>query len=368
LQVDVVRLDELAMADVALWATLQGSEAGLDSPFLSPQFAAAVGKVRRQARVAVLSDSAGAQGFFPFERARRGHGTALAKGLSDVQGLIAPTALDLNLGCVMRACGLRLFEFDHLLARERKWFAGVPSRWVEERSPALDLRHGFDAYVREKQAASKSLFQSTARKRRKLQRQHGPVRLVFDEPQHGVLDQLLTWKSNQYRRTGRRDRFADPGTRALVHDLLDARGPGFMAPLAVLYAGDSVVAAHLGLASRRTLAWWFPVYDPAYAEFSPGLVMLVDLARTMGDHGLSVLDLGKGSEPYKDRLSNTAIELLSGSMAQSRLSQSMYTARRWPGEQMMNMALESPTLRQLGRSTLRWTGHVRQRWVERQTY
>jgi len=140
-----------------------------------------------------------------------------------------------------------------------------------------------------------------------------------------------------------------------------------MAPLAVLYAGDSVVAAHLGLASRRTLAWWFPVYDPTYAEFSPGLVMLVDLARTMGDHGLSVLDLGKGSEPYKDRLSNTAIEVLSGSMAQSRLSQSMYTARRWPGEQMMNMALESPQLRQLGRSTLRWTGHIRQRWVERQT-
>ena len=34
---------------------------------------------------------------------------------------------------------------------------------------------------------------------------------------------------------------------------------------------------------------------------------------------------------------------------------------------LVSLTLESPELRQFGRSTLTWTGHVRQRWAERRT-
>jgi CelD/BcsL family acetyltransferase involved in cellulose biosynthesis len=360
-RVDVVRPSDLEPEDLALWAEVLAGEPGLDSPFLSHQFVAAVAAVRPRVRVGVLSDSNGKLGFFPFERGARGQGIALAKGLTDVQGIIAPRALDLDLGGMLRACGLRLFVFDHLLATQERWLRGLPSRAVAERSPAVDLRGGFDAFVREKRASSKSLFQSTARKRRNLERGHGPVRLAFDEPHHGLLDQVLTWKSNQYRRTGRRDRFADPSTRALVHHLLDVRDDTFAAPLTVLYAGDTLVAAHLGLRSRGTLAWWFPVYDPAFAAFSPGLVMCLDLARTMVGHELTLLDLGKGDEPYKGRLSNTAVELLSGSVGSSRAAQAAYTARQWPREQVLRLVLGSPRLRKLSRSTLARVGQLRDR-------
>ncbi len=77
-------------------------------------------------------------------------------------------------------------------------------------------------------------------------------------------------------------------------------------------AGDTVVAGHIGLRSTTTLAWWFPVYDPAYAAYSPGLLLCIELARAMAEQGLTVLDLGKGDEPYKERLSNTHIPLLRG--------------------------------------------------------
>lgn len=361
MQVDVVRPRELATPQRARWSQLQLETEGLDSPFLSSEFAVAVGEVRQNTRVAVVSDRGRTVGYFPFERNRRGHGIALAKGLSDVQGVVAPADLDLVLDEVLSACGLRLFRFDHLLAAQEGWFARLPSRFFVESSPALDLSAGFDGYLSAQQSKSKSLFQSTARKRRKLVREHGPVRLVFHEPDHAVLDQVLAWKSSQYRRTGRVDRFADAGNRALAHGLLDVQEAGFGAPLSVMYAGDSMVAAHFGLRSHRTLAWWFPVYDPEFGAYSPGLVLCLDLARAMGDEGLTLLDLGKGDESYKDRLSNTALSLLNGSVALSRPTQALQTARQWPTEQVMNLLLGSPRLRELSRSALAQTGQLRER-------
>jgi CelD/BcsL family acetyltransferase involved in cellulose biosynthesis len=360
-QVDVIRPEELDSPDLARWDQIQAENAELDSPFLSARFAVAVGAVRGDTRVAVLSSERGTVAFFPFEKGRGGRGMALAKGLSDVQGVVAPATMDLDLAGTMRACGLRLFEFDHLLAAQEGWFTSLPSRFILETSPALNLSAGFDAYLSQKQTTSKSLFQSTARKRRKLERDHGPIRLAFHEPDHRMLDQVLCWKSSQYRRTGRRDRFADAGNRALVHALLDVHDATFGAPLTTLHAGDSLVAAHLGLRSRHTLAWWFPVYDPAFAAYSPGLILCLDLARAMAAERLSLLDLGKGDESYKDRLSNTSLRLLNGTVAHNRPGQALHTVRRWPAEQVMSLVLGSPRLRELSRSALARAGGLRER-------
>lgn len=338
---------------------IQAAHPALASPFLSPRFAMAVGRVRPEARVAVASDSTGIVGFLPYERRRLAFGRALAQGLSDIQAVIAPPTADIDLRALLRGCGLRVWEFDHLLAHQEGWASGAVARLAHERSPALDLSAGWDAYEQAQRGVSSSLFQSTARKRRKLERTHGPVRLVFDHPDRAALEQVLRWKSEQYRRTGRRDRFADAGTRALIHDLFDLREPTFGAPLTVLFAGDTIVAGHLGLRSATTLAWWFPVYDPEFAAFSPGLVTVLDLARAITAEGLSLFDLGKGDEPYKDRLSNTEIPLLRGSVARDRPTAAIDGARRWPRERATEAVLRSPRLRSWARSALNRVGTVR---------
>jgi CelD/BcsL family acetyltransferase involved in cellulose biosynthesis len=365
LKVDVVRPDELGSDELSRWAEIQAADPSLDSPFLSPQFAIAVGRIRRQTRVAILSDTRGVLGFFPFERGRVGFGAALAKGLSDVQAVVAPERAQIDIGVIVRACGLRLWEFDHLLASQRGWVTRASHRVRPERSPAIDLTDGWEAYERTRREVSKSLMQSTARKRRKLERDRGPVSLVFDDPDHARLDQVLRWKSQQYRRTGRRDRFADRATRDLVHELLDIRQPAFGAPLTVLRAGDAVVAGHLGLRSNSALAWWFPVYDPEYGAYSPGLIMCLELARTMPAERLALLDLGKGDEPYKDRLSNISIPLLRGSVAANRLTLGVDGARTWPRERLESMVLASPRLRRWVRGGLAQVGAVRERAARR---
>jgi CelD/BcsL family acetyltransferase involved in cellulose biosynthesis len=259
----------------------------------------------------------------------------------------------------MAACDLDLFLFDHLLASQGSRLDDLPRRLYTQGSPAVDLTAGFDDYVGQQKKVSRSLFQSTERKRRKLEKERGQIRLSFHEPNHQLLDDVLKWKSNQYRRTGRRDRFANAETRALVHVLLDMETSTFGAPLTVLYAGDSVVAAHLGVRSRHTLAWWFPMYNPAFAAYSPGLVLLLEMAKAMTTKNLSLLDLGKGDESYKQRVANTRINLLEGSVASNRATHMLHTARTWPARQLTNIVLQSPQLRRLSRRTLNLAGRVR---------
>ncbi|CAN5339428.1 GNAT family N-acetyltransferase [soil metagenome] len=360
MQVDVVTPAEMENADRSHWQDLQAAQAGLSSPFLSPSFVEVVGRTRADVRIAIISDG-GAKGYFPFETNRNGHARALGMGLSDMQGIVAPDALAIDAVDLLHACGLRSFTFDHLVAEQRAWVATGPATFARDTSKVMDLRAGFDAYAVDRQANSKKLLQATARQMRKLAREHGPVRFVSHSSDHVALDRLLLWKSRQYIRTGRRDVFANPKTRTFVHDLLEVRDRAFTAPLSVLMAGDSMVAAHFGLRSHRTLAWWFPAYDPAFAVYSPGLMLCLEAARGLAGEGLSTLDLGKGDEPYKDRLCNAHIDVLTGSVATTRRTHTAMVLRRWPYEQAMATVLGSPKLRSATRATLARVGAVRQK-------
>lgn len=361
MHVDVLDPGELGAGEVARWRQVQESSPELDSPFLAPQFAVAVARARPSTRVAVLSDASGVVvGFFPYERRRWSTAAALATGLSDVQALVVAPTTELNLRTVLRACRISVWGFDHLVGQQAGLLGTASARAVPEQSPAIDLRDGFEVYEQRQRRLSSSLFQSTARKRRKLEREHGPVRLLLHSPEPSHLAQVLRWKSSQYRRTGRRDRFADPATTSFVHELFERQEPTFSAPLTVLMAGDRMVAGHLGLRTASTLAWWFPAYDPEFSAYSPGLILTLELARAMSAAGLSLLDLGKGDEPYKDRLQNFRIPLLRGSAATSEALARLTCARDWPRERAMKLVLESPRLRGWARETLNQVGALRE--------
>ena len=361
MQVDVLDPGELSSGEVARWRQIQESSPELGSPFLAPQFAVAVARARPSTRVAVLSNASGVIGFFPYERRRWSTAAALATGLSDVQALVVAPTAELDLRRVLRACRISVWGFDHLLGHQAGLIGTASTRTVPEQSPAIDLGDGFETYEQRQRRLSSSLFQSTGRKRRKLERDHGPVRLLLHSSDPAHMAQVLRWKSSQYRRTGRRDRFADASTTSLVRELFECQEPTFSAPLTVLMAGDTMVAGHLGLRSTSTLAWWFPAYDPEFSAYSPGLILALELARAMPAAGLSLLDLGKGDEPYKERLQNLRIPLLRGSAATSDTLARLTRARNWPREQATKLVLESPRLRGWARETLNQVGALRDR-------
>jgi CelD/BcsL family acetyltransferase involved in cellulose biosynthesis len=79
-----------------------------------------------------------------------------------------------------------------------------------------------------------------------------------------------------------------------------------------LHAGDRLVAAHMGMRSGNTLHYWFPAYDPEFAKYSPGIILLLRLARSVEGSGVRKIDLGKGEAHYKQRLMNGAVQLREG--------------------------------------------------------
>lgn len=365
MKIDVVSVNELGAGELSDWSQIQHERSDLASPFLSHNFAAACARVRPRTRVAVFTDDAGVTGYFPFESGRAGFGRALGQGFSDLQGLVAPVTAAIDPRALLRASGLRAWQFDHLIASQEHWLAGAPHRWREDTSPVVDLTDGWPVYEQALRKASSSLQSTTARRRRGLERDHGLVTFTFSEPDHAVLDQVLRWKSDQYRRTGRRDVFAEPGMKRLVHDLLDTQDSEFAAPLAVLRAGNEIVAAHLGLRSPAILAWWFPVYATRFSRYSPGLILCLEVLRAMGDQGLHVLDLGKGDEPYKQRLANAEIPLLQGAVLRDQLSARLVTARQWPRESVNNYLLRHPEVRGRARHVRLRVAATRMRWTSR---
>ena len=77
--ISVIRPSELGPTEIAAWQDMQRTTPALANPFLSPEFTIAVGRVRPNARVAVLTEGRDITGFFPFERRRLGVGVPIAR-------------------------------------------------------------------------------------------------------------------------------------------------------------------------------------------------------------------------------------------------------------------------------------------------
>jgi CelD/BcsL family acetyltransferase involved in cellulose biosynthesis len=301
----------LGPGDWDRWQAIVDGSAALASPFFAARFCRAVARHSPDLEVAVLrAPSGGVTGYFPFHRGRLGGGRPLAKGLSDYQGLVCggddSAAVDARE--LMRACRLAAFEFDHMLAVQRPF---APFALWADTSPVVDLAGGFDAYAARLAPVSEVLARAAAGGRR-LERDLGPVSVDVQSSDEAALALLFRLKSEQYRRTGRRDVTGDPWARAVLTDVFHASTPAFAGVLSVLRAGSRVLALHLGMRSAKVLHYWFPAYDRDYARYSPGVILLAELARAAPALGIETIDLGKGDADYKRRFATGAVPLLAG--------------------------------------------------------
>jgi len=72
----------------------------------------------------------------------------------------------------------------------------------------------------------------------------------------------------------------------------------------VLRAGETLVAAHLGIRSGHTLHLGIIAHTPSEARHSPAKLHLYLLGKHMLEEGLTTLDLTPGGDEYKDRFAN----------------------------------------------------------------
>ncbi|MEW6320198.1 MAG: GNAT family N-acetyltransferase [Acidobacteriota bacterium] len=90
-----------------------------------------------------------------------------------------------------------------------------------------------------------------------------------------------------------------PGLRDFVTRLVQDGVPAGHTHVSALRLDGRAIAWHVGLQSERRLYWWLPAHAEAWAEYSPGKVLLARLIeRLMGD-GWAELHFQTGSQRYK---------------------------------------------------------------------
>jgi CelD/BcsL family acetyltransferase involved in cellulose biosynthesis len=147
-----------------------------------------------------------------------------------------------------------------------------------------------------------------------MEREIGPLHFVPHSSDPKLLAQVLAWKSEQYRRSGWPDLFATDWGRALVQGIHGLRSPSFAGVLSLLYAGQHLVAGHMGMSSRTIWHYWFPAYDTRFAKYSPGMILLLKMAQHAEELGFDTIDMGTGIGLYKKRLMNACVPVAEGSV------------------------------------------------------
>ena len=331
---DWIALTESAV-DADKTAAEVSSISGMDNPFLRPEYAAFAGRVLPNIEVAVLSENGTNVGFFPFERQTDGSGLPIGRFLSDLHAFVVAEDVAWNADDLIRACGLKAWRFDHLLANQTP-FAEHHS-YVDE-SYLMDLRNGYEAYCEQRRTAGSSAVKQAARKKRKLEREIGPVRFTAHTTEQSAWETLARWKSEQLIRLGYADMFRLDWVNALIEELRTFDDTDFGPLLSTLHAGDEMIAVHLGLRSPTVVSSWIPTFSAQHSKYSPGLILHLELAEWAAARGMTRVDLCRGENQMKLSLASGWFDVAVGSADHRILHRTM--TRAYYG--LRNMVHASP--------------------------
>jgi CelD/BcsL family acetyltransferase involved in cellulose biosynthesis len=353
LNVGVVPADSLTADQLGRWSQIQRAEPAFASPFFCPQFTGIVAAAREDVYVGVLERDGRAAGFFPFQVGRFRAGRPVGWSICDYQGFVAEDGEAWDAKELIEACGLKAWEFDHVIAEQR---AFQPFAYTHQSSPLIDVSRGFEAFLRGRREAGVHEIATIWRKMRKLEREHGELRFVPHAADPESLSMLLGWKRQQYLRTGVRDVLVQRWVREVLELAHATQEDDFGGLLSLLYAGDRVVAGHFGLRSSSIWHYWFPVYDPQFGKYSPGLALLLKMAEHAPTLGLAAIDLGKGEARYKSSLASDAVPLIEGRVELPSVAAATGRLRRGTRNLLRRTSLARPARRFVRRTMGRRAG------------
>jgi CelD/BcsL family acetyltransferase involved in cellulose biosynthesis len=306
---EVIRPSALSPQDAAQWRAIQATNPGLDSPFLSPDWALAVERAqegdsdpdpRRGVRTVILRENGQAKGFFS---ARVGGATAMPVGapMNDYQGLVAAPDVALDPRRLLEALDVSRLDFSQMICGQPWFDAHVRGCCASYRVETPD---GYAGYADSRREAGSGVLKDIDKRRRKVEREVGPVTLGAFSRSSNAFDQLIDWKRGQYRASKQTDIFDTAWTQKLLRDLFETHDPDFGGVLFTLHIGDQLAAAQFNLRGTNTIHAWIIAHDDAFERYSPGLILFGEILRWMDGGPYKTLDLGAGDYRFKLQLSN----------------------------------------------------------------
>lgn len=311
MNVTVISARDLTPDQIAQWRSLQASNATCAGPHFCPEFVQAVADERDCIEVATVTQDGRPSAFIPFRRTRGNVARPIADNFSDFQGCIASPEIPWEADELVRKCGLNAFHFSNAPV---SCAALEPFVWKRKDASYIDLSQGFEAYRTARRKAGSQEIQESLRKARKIQRDVAPLHFELRSTEPEVFLTLIAWKREQLKSRRLGDSFADPWILPLLERIVHTKTDDFMGMMSVLRVGDELLAINLGMKSRGVFHGWVTTYNGRYAKYSPGLMMVTQLAQAAEENGIDRIEMGCGGEAFKKSLASGTNTFASGAI------------------------------------------------------
>ncbi|WP_146536485.1 GNAT family N-acetyltransferase [Rubripirellula reticaptiva] len=283
------------------------------TPFFSLEFFDAVHASRGDVWVAVISARDEVVAFLPFHRIGKVAWPA-GRYFNDAHNLVMRPGTMVDWPWLLKQCGVKAYDF-HALVGEQSHLPSSSFQGTTESFCAL-IGNDSKAFLDQLEKDHRTIRRQE-QKSRKMSREIGPLSVEVDCRDPLLLDQAIQWKREQYRRTNILDLFTPDWTREMLRHLHASQSSGMRGLLSVLRAGDTVVAAHVGMIENDLLHYWFPTYDIQYSRYSPGTALFKEIVRSADQHGIRCIDMGYGEQPYKRKQTDTITTVRHGCVSGS---------------------------------------------------
>lgn len=290
---------------------MQAANPSCAGPHFCIEFVQAVAQVRENIEVAVVSENGEPLAFIPFRRTRGDVARPIADNFSDFHGCVISPESSWAADEMLRQCCLKAFYFSNVpencLALERF----VCTR---REAPYIDLSQGFEEYRVSRRAAGSDEIQEALRKTRKIQRDIGPLHFEPRSTDPAVFRTLIRWKREQLQSRKLDDSFAADWVLPLLEGIANTSTDTFTGMMSVLRVGHEIVAINLGMKSRGVFHGWVTSYNRGFAKYSPGLMMITQLAQSAEENQIRRIEMGCGGEAFKKSLASGTQTFSSGTI------------------------------------------------------
>ena len=181
-----------------------------------------------------------------------------------------------------------------LLTNSNSKYRGIPTTKTVAPHMTMDL------------AASAVKKKSLKRHENKLRRRGELFKTTYTEYSHvePLLDDFFDQHQRRWRIAGTSSQFEDETQRGFVALSCKALASEGALRFTVVRSLQDVVAYHFVFCHSGVFTWYKPSFDPNFAEYSPGEVLLKTLIETAIAEDASIFDFTIGNEAFKHRFAN----------------------------------------------------------------
>ncbi|MEM9599925.1 MAG: GNAT family N-acetyltransferase [Pseudomonadota bacterium] len=288
MQIETQPMVDLSAGDRQAWLAIRASHPDLESPYHHPDYHQLVDQHQGGVKLTLARRDGELIAILPWQGGRFARPSGAP--LSDYQAVIASPGVSADVADILQGQTVGAFHFS----------AMPTSDTDRAMATARMVISSADSWRNDRDSSYRRHLKSTRRRTRKAAEEVGSPRIVTQSRDVDAYQALMRWKREKFFETGKFDVLANPGTSGLLRALWE-RGPSadLRADLHVLYFGDRIAAADLGLTDGHVFHSWIVGYDPDLMSYAPGIQLLEGLIDESKTLGYSVIDLGSGTDGYK---------------------------------------------------------------------